>query len=56
MANKTLENCSVIKEAVSLGVGRPEQYDGQCEGYAGEDRDEPITRCKMCRLNTTNNE
>ena len=56
MANKTLENCSVIKEAVSLGVGRPEQYDGQCEGYAGEDRDEPITRCKICKLNTTNNE
>ena len=28
---RTLENCSVIKEALSLGVGRPDQYDGQCD-------------------------
>lgn len=55
MCKKTLDNCKVFKEAVSLGVGLPEQYEGQCEGYAGEDMDEPITRCKMCELNTTNN-
>lgn len=56
LPKRTLENCSVIKEAVRLGVGKPKQYDDQCKGYAGEDRDEPISRCKECQFNTSNND
>ena len=52
MSKKTLENCSLIKKACDkLGIGKPEQYDGKCEGYASHDRDEPTLKCRECNLN-----
>ena len=53
MAKRTLKNCSVIKEGISLGIGTPKQYDSLCEGYANKDGDEPCEICRMCKLNTT---
>jgi hypothetical protein len=52
VVKKTLENCNVIKEAIALGVGMPNQYEGKCEGYDAENREEPLKRCKCCKLNT----
>lgn len=47
MAVRTIENCNLIKK-----YGRPNIYDGKCEGYGGEDADEPCEVCKECKLNT----
>ena len=52
IAKRTLENCSLIRKFICT-LGKPNQYDGKCEGYAGKDEDEPITKCKECKLNTT---
>ena len=48
---RTLENCSLIKIGIHLGEGKPKQYDGKCEGYCNSDGDEPIEKCKACKLN-----
>lgn len=49
MATRTLENCSLIKKAVRRGIGEPEQRNGKCLGYGG-DEDEPYYICAGCRL------
>jgi len=42
----TLDNCSLV-----VTYGRPEQYDGKCEGYIKARTDnEPIELCKKCAL------
>ena len=54
MSNKTLENCSLIKRCVDLGIGKPIQDDSKCEGYAtSEMDDEPYYICKKCKFNTS---
>lgn len=53
MAAKTIDNCTVIKNAVKRGIGKPEQYYNlnKCLGYArGEDDDEPCNACKKCKF------
>lgn len=50
--NRTLENCSLIKK-----YGKPNQYDGKCEGLQRSSiDDEPCDICKKCRLNVYNME
>ncbi len=50
---RTLENCSLIKHGIYIGVGRPEQRNGSCMGFTtvGCD-DEPCETCKNCKLCT----
>ena len=48
---KTVENCTVIKKAVNIGVGYPHISGGKCRGYAkSEGDDEPLERCKVCKF------
>lgn len=50
---KTLIDCDLVLGCIDIGIGRPRQYDGKCEGYAKSDYDdEPCERCKNCELNT----
>ncbi|WP_404988418.1 hypothetical protein [Clostridium culturomicium] len=49
---RTLENCSLIKIGIQIGEGKPNQYEGKCEGYCNYDGDEPMEKCKACKLNT----
>jgi len=46
---RTIENCSVIKKAVKLGVGECGTEDGKCLGYVtgGEEPCEPCIDCKL---------
>ena len=49
---RTLENCRFIKI-----LGKPNQYDGKCEGFArSEYDDEPCEECKRCKLHYINKE
>lgn len=53
MSNKTLENCSLIKRCIDLGIGKPKQDDNKCDGYAtSEIDDEPYYLCEKCKFNT----
>lgn len=49
---RTLENCSLIKQSIHIGVGRPNQRNGLCQGYSYPDDDEPCETCKNCKLCT----
>ena len=48
---RTLTNCSLVKK-----IGKPVQYDGKCEGFAGPDGDEPCRQCQSCELHYINAE
>lgn len=54
MGARTLENCSVIKSGEREGFGAPltEPYNGVicCQGYGGNDCDEPFHKCARCKL------
>lgn len=53
MSNKTLENCSLIKRCIEIGIGKPKQDDKTCEGYATDEMDdEPYYICKKCKFNS----
>ena len=52
LLKRTLENCSLIKIGIQIGEGKPNQYEGKCEGYCNYDGDEPMEKCKACKLNT----
>ena len=43
-----MEDCEVIKRATELGLGRPEQHDGKCEGYVDDENELPIMSCCGC--------
>ena len=48
---KTIENCTVIKKALKLGVGWPSINGDKCLGYAkSECDDEPLEKCKVCKF------
>jgi len=51
MPKRTPKNCSLIKEALKLGIGYPFGItDHICDGYAkGENDDEPREECKRCK-------
>ncbi len=49
---RTLENCSLIKQSIRIGVGSPNQKDRLCEGYSYLNDDEPCETCKNCKLCT----
>ena len=47
MTTRTLDNCKLIQK-----YGRPNQYDGMCEGFgASRINDEPCRVCQKCKLN-----
>jgi len=47
MTTRTLDNCKLVQE-----YGRPNQYDGMCEGFGtSETNDEPCRICQECKLN-----
>lgn len=50
MGKRTLDNCSLI-DKLYIYQGKPKQYEGKCEGYCSKDRDEPIEKCRECKLN-----
>ena len=57
MAKRTVENCSIAKRGVRLGEGEPHlDCDGKCMGYSHANDDEPIDKCKRCKLNNWNDE
>ena len=39
---KTLIDCKLVLGCIDIGVGRPKQYDGKCEGYAKSDYDKEL--------------
>jgi hypothetical protein len=44
---RTLDNCKLVKK-----YGKPNQYDGVCEGFGKSDSDdEPCNTCQDCKLN-----
>ena len=45
----TLDNCIVIDKCIDIGIGIPNQYNGQCEGYVNE-YEEPVEGCERCLL------
>ena len=55
MSKRTIENCSVIKRGLALGIGKPYvESNGKCVGYShSDDDDEPHDLCKNCRLNSS---
>ena len=50
MPKRTMENCSVIKKAVKMGIGECGTEDGKCKGYTNEG-EEPCIKCIDCKLN-----
>ena len=44
-----IEECEVIKKAIELGLGKPEQHDGKCEGYVADECELPIKDCCSCK-------
>lgn len=49
--SRTIENCSLIKQCVSEGIGYPARFfdTNLCEGYQKSDiDDEPCEVCKGC--------
>lgn len=54
---RTLDNCTLIKKNVELGIGKPDQYYylNKCDGYTkNEKSDDLCEQCKKCRLCTCN--
>lgn len=49
-----IEECEVIKRAIELGLGKPEQHDGKCEGYVADENELPIKTCCGCECCTMN--
>lgn len=49
-----IEECEVIKRAIELGLGKPEQHDGKCEGYVADECELPIKACCSCECCTMN--
>ncbi len=55
MAAKTIDNCSLIKKSVKIGIGYPDCYirtfgERRCFGYQkSENDDEPCKQCKRCK-------
>lgn len=55
---RTIDNCSLVKEAIKQMIGSPDIIDGKCMGYSSEpdadgDDDESCETCKKCKLNNT---
>lgn len=50
MAKRTLENCSTVKKAIKIGLGKCETENGKCLGYANSG-EEPHEICQECKLN-----
>lgn len=50
MAKKTIDNCTVIKKAIKIGIGFCGTVGDKCEGYCTETDDEPCDKCKRCKL------
>lgn len=49
---RTLENCRLVQK-----YGKPNQYDGVCEGLArSKDDDEPCDICQRCNLHYLNDD
>ncbi|WP_169718030.1 hypothetical protein SPSIL_008820 [Sporomusa silvacetica DSM 10669] len=46
---ETIENCRVLKNAISRCIGYPDLIDGKCQGYCTEESDDPCEQCKRCR-------
>lgn len=56
---RTLDNCTLIKKCVKLGIGEPKKFRSiqQCEGYQKEENDdEPCEQCKRCKYCTSREE
>lgn len=48
---RTLEHCSLITYCEKVGIGRPNQKNGKCDGYQRSyEDDEPCEKCSRCKL------
>lgn len=58
MAKKTFENCTVKRRAIREGIGDCGREKGKgCRGYTSTACfDEPIEKCKRCKLHSLNYE
>lgn len=50
MGKRTLWNCTIIKQALANGKGRPDQKYGKCEGYLNI-KGITYPKCARCQLN-----
>jgi|LSQX01.2.fsa_nt_gb hypothetical protein len=55
MAKRTIENCSMIKNAIKSGMGHCGTENGKCLGYANSG-EEPHETCQECKLHVYYNE
>ena len=49
-----IDECEVIKEALEVGLGKPEKHNGKCEGYVSDENELPIMSCCGCEYCTMN--
>lgn len=50
MSKRTLQNCSIIKQALANGKSWPDQLAGTCRGYLNQ-KGKQHPKCKQCHLN-----